>query len=153
MKERKEALVAAANDVVRHHGPTNQDNPYENPLGATFTEFSKAVLLDKIWNEHWVAYEKFCAPCAMKYDVIAKFETLDRDNMFVVKTAGLNETQWAGHSNPTSSGGTGEETWKSYFKQLDRGLLELYREMYKVDCQLFGYDCSVGEFHEGEMDI
>ena len=144
----REALIARADDLVRSHARTQDlSNPYENPLGPTFLEFSQAVLLDQKKDMHWAVYEEWCAPCYRNYSAIVRFESLNLDNLYVLRTSGLNRTGFAAHANPTSAGGTGEAVWKMYFRTLSRNLLELYRQRYSVDCELFGYDCDVSQFY------
>ena len=96
---------------------------------------------------HWAVFEQWCAPCHVTYSAVVKFETLNIDNLFVLRKSGLNVTGFEGHSNPTSAGGTREATWKTYFRMLDRELLGRYKERYGVDCELFGYDCDVSQFY------
>ena len=146
LEANRELLAAASDKVIRSHGAPNPDNPFNNPLGPTFVEFSSARLLDRINDDHWASYETYCAPCAMNYNMIVKFETLHRDNMYIMERTGLEEGEWSGDRNPTLQGRTGEEIWRGYFSLLDRGLLELYQEMYSVDCELFSYDCHVSSF-------
>ena len=149
--EQRDILIAKADDVVRSRfsdNKTSLENPYENPLGPTFLEFSKAVLYDNKQDMHWARYEKWCAPCHSNYSSIVKFETLNIDNLYVLKQHGLNTTGFESHTNPTNSGGTRDLMWKSYFRSLDRALLTGYRERYRVDCLLFGYDCDVSQFFQ-----
>ena len=140
-------LAEASDNVVRTHGTPDPNNPFDNPLGPTFVEFSKARLWDRIHDIHWATYEKYCAPCSVNYTTIIKFETLHRDNMYILKKAGLDERSWSDNRNPTSAGRTGEEIWRQYFRQLDRELLHLYATLYREDCEIFQYDCDVRQFY------
>jgi hypothetical protein len=146
LESEREELAAASDRVVKSRDTPDLDNPFNNPLGPTFLEFSKARLLDGINDDHWASYEKYCAPCAVNYSAIVRFETLHRDNLYVVKRAGLEIREWSDNKNPTSAGRTGDNTWRHYFSQLDRELLQLYRDVYRVDCEMFSYDCDVTQF-------
>ena len=146
LEQERARLAAASDQVVRSRGTPQPDNPFDNPLGPTFTEFSKARLLDKISDDHWAPYEKYCAPCALNYTIV-RFETLLRDNLYVINRAALDATAWSDFRNPTSEGRTEHETWSAYFRQLDRELLDRYRDMYRVDCEIFNYDCDVTQFY------
>ena len=146
---KRDEMIAAADQLVKSRHPnTNHlfNNPYEEPLGPTFEEFSKAVLYDNKRDMHWAVYEKWCAPCSSNYTAIVKFETLNIDNLYVLRQHGLNLTGFQAHTNPTNNGGTREAMWKSYFRSLDRDLLARYKKRYQIDCLLFGYDCDISQF-------
>ena len=146
--QHREVMIAEADALVKSGHLITEDshNPFTNPLGPTFLEFSKAVLYDNKRDMHWAVYEKWCAPCYTHYSSIVKFETLNIDNLYVLRQHGLNITGFEAHSNPTSNGGTREAMWRSYFRSLDRDLLERYKDRYQADCLLFGYDCDVSQF-------
>ena len=95
---------------------------------------------------HWASYQRWCGACSLHPDVIVKFETLNRDNLFVLKKLGLPLDGFEAHSNPTKTGGTQQSTWRTYFSMLDKSLVEGYKDMYFIDCELFGYDCDVSGF-------
>lgn len=148
LEKDREVLARISDDIVNSRDFSNLDvnNPFNNPMGPTFTEFSKSVLLDNISDMHWASYQSYCAPCFMNYSAIVRFETLAQDNMYILQKTGLNVAEWPDHTNPTLDGATEEKTWKSYFRELDWELLELYQIKYKLDCEIFQYDCSITEF-------
>ena len=59
--------------VVHQKLPSDPDNPLDNPRGPTFVEFIKTVLIDGVMDQHWQSMERYCAPCAMDYDVVVDF--------------------------------------------------------------------------------
>eukprot|EP00116_Pleurobrachia_bachei_P013992 sb/3474254/ len=132
--------------ILSKNTTPSANNPYLNPPSPTFAEFSSAVLLDNKQDMHWARYSDWCAPCSVNYTEIVKFETLNIDNLFVLKTHGLSYEGFEWHSNPTLKGSTKHATWRQYFSTLSPELLNLYRERYQQDCELFGYDCEVSSF-------
>lgn len=148
--ENKEELLKQSNRKVYHRTIKKDDldleNPYETPLGPTFTEFSKAVLWSQKEDMHWATFESWCTPCNTPFNNIIKFETLNRDNEYLLKRAGLDPAGFSKHENPTLLGGTKTEIWKEYFGELSVDLLRGWRDRFSVDCELFGYDCGIEEF-------
>ena len=88
---------------------------------------------------HWAPMTSFCTPCFFHYDVIAKFETLNDDQNYLIHLAKLDhiiKPQWrnAGKGTQTS------EIVMKYFSELtDEQLNGLYN-YYKYDFLLFGYN-------------
>merc|ERR1712018_349430 len=40
------------------------------------------------FNAHWREYYKLCHPCVAQYDIIGKYETIDRDVEYVLRILG-----------------------------------------------------------------
>ena len=147
LESKRDELADASDRTIRTRCTPDPSNPFNTPPGPTFVEFSKARLLDMISDDHWASYEKYCAPCNTNYTVVARFDTLHRDNQYILARARLQAEEWGGTSNPTDRGRTGEEVWRGYFRELSEDLLNRYKQVYQVDCQLFGYDCDVTQFY------
>jgi len=158
--EKKTLLEAARklcstqnSDIIRERSDRtgiDPNNPYMHPLGATFKEFITYIIHDfkhKAWLDfHWGPIYKSCDICKMNYDVIEKFETLERDHHYLLHKIGRLELlpMIAGsHHNPTSNTGT-DTNIIQYLETLDEQLiLDLYL-MFKTDFDLFGYKPHIG---------
>ena len=121
------------------------DTPHNNTRYPSFAEFVYYILdqattmpPQKI-DEHWVPMTKFCTPCFFHYDVIAKFETLNDDQNYLINLAKLEhiiKPQW---KNP-GKGAQTSEIVKKYFSELtDEQIKGLYN-YYKYDFLLFDYN-------------
>ena len=111
----------------------------ENPLGVTFREFVQFVVDGNTEDMHWVPIAKVCDLCVVFYDVIEKFETLERDQHYLLHRMGKTELLplLAGlHTNHGSHSGTNITRYLDY---LDEHLLWSLKEIYKDDFDLFGY--------------
>nr|XP_018916807.1 PREDICTED: carbohydrate sulfotransferase 11-like [Bemisia tabaci] len=91
-------------------------------------------------------YYLLCTPCLLKYQIIAKLETMMEDQIYIVKAADLqhvSKTPWrsASQAKPYSSH-TGEER-KKYFSQISKTNIYRLFEKYKLDFELFNYDFEV----------
>lgn len=79
---------------------------------------------------HWTSITKFCTPCQIKFNIIAKFETLDEDQRYIIKKAELNNViapQWKN----SGKGQNTQDLMTKFFSQLTReqidGLYQLYK--------------------------
>ena len=124
----------------------DSNNPYMNPMGATFKEVMQYIISNfknGVWPDfHWVQVTKSCDVCSKKYQVIEKFETLERDHYFLLKTLGQENrySEIAGaHGNPSVKGRNPHELVVHYFSQLDEYVLWDLQAVYKDDFVAFGY--------------
>ncbi|KAL0109943.1 hypothetical protein PUN28_013528 [Cardiocondyla obscurior] len=114
------------------------------PIGVepTFREFVSYMIetdLGSYGDDHWMPYYLFCTPCLVKYDIIAKVESLWRDQVYAINKLGLQnkiKPRWR-HSNgyPNAS--------KIYFSQLNRAMVQRLYEKLRLDFELFDYSPDV----------
>lgn len=109
------------------------------PTFKEFVNYLVGIDLTHYADDHWIPYYLFCTPCLLNYDIIAQLETLNRDQMYVIKSAGLEgliKPRWT-HKTANYQAG---EIAKRYFSQLSREELKKLYEKYKLDFELFGYE-------------
>ncbi|XP_071455462.1 carbohydrate sulfotransferase 11-like [Hetaerina americana] len=111
------------------------------------------------FDEHWAPYFRFCTPCAVNFTVVAKMETLARDEAYIIGKAGIAsalgltdqkgewEQEWKKRGRPREAvnaaiGGRTDEVLPKYFKTLTRQQLNDLYDIYHIDFQMFGYDAS-----------
>ncbi|GAB0097159.1 Carbohydrate sulfotransferase [Sergentomyia squamirostris] len=118
-----------------------------SPRWPTFPEFVNYVL-DEIHSnksdEHWTPITNFCTPCQVHFDVIAKFETLNEDQMYIIEKANISHIispEWKNPGKGTKN--TVDLIYDFYNELSEEQVRELY-EVYKHDFELFDY--SVKEF-------
>ena len=90
-------------------------------------------------DDHWIPYYLYCTPCLLNYDIIAKVETMLRDQVYVIKVAGLQgliKPRWQ-HKTYHEKG---EDISKRYFSQLSKEEVKKLYELYQLDFELFDYD-------------
>lgn len=104
-----------------------------------FSEFV-SFLLDKkdlaIVNEHWRPYESLCHPCALSYDVIAKYESLEEDSERFLRLIGAPEGLHFPQYAPTNT----SALLHSYLASVKPDRLAQLMMAYQRDFQLFQYD-------------
>lgn len=95
----------------------------------TFPEFVE-YLVDSIRNGerldmHWTPIAEFCTPCMFNFKVIAHTETLQEDQMYLIKKARLEHLIKPEWRNPGR--GTTANQIEKYYSQLTRSqILQLY---------------------------
>ncbi|XP_015601183.1 carbohydrate sulfotransferase 11 isoform X2 [Cephus cinctus] len=115
------------------------------PTWREFVEYLINTDLANYGDDHWMPYYLFCTPCLVKYDIVAKVETLWRDQIFAIHKLGLQKKikpRWrhsGGHSNAS----------KIYFNQLSRDTVRRLYEKFKLDFELFDY--SHDEYYKYAM--
>ncbi|KAK4326838.1 hypothetical protein Pmani_002670 [Petrolisthes manimaculis] len=120
--------------------------PRPKGIEPTFPEFVRYLIdidLLQYSDDHWMPYYLHCTPCLIDYDIIAKFETLDRDQDYVMHRAGLQ-----GRVKPfwkhLTKGRKTADTVKKYFATITKSeLIKLYGK-YRLDFELFDY--SIDEY-------
>ena len=76
----------------------------------------------------------------MKYDILAKIETLDRDDAFIKDRAGLQDVLPTLKHALSTRTEPKESLYKKYFSDLPAKVLDDLYEKYKHDFNLFGYE-------------
>ncbi|XP_037905578.1 carbohydrate sulfotransferase 11 isoform X3 [Hermetia illucens] len=112
------------------------------PKYPTFSEFVSWLLHEVRKSNHidmhLVPATKFCTPCLIKFDVIAKFETLEEDQMYLIEKAGLSNVIMPEWRN-TGKGKKTQELLQTFYSQLTRKQLDGLYNYYRYDFEVFGY--------------
>ncbi|XP_075215151.1 carbohydrate sulfotransferase 11-like [Lycorma delicatula] len=138
------------NDIIQKYRHTKKSKsakilksrPTNNPRWPTFPEFVQ-YLVDvqhkgDSLDMHWIPMTEFCTPCQIDFDVIAKFETLQEDQKYLIDIAGVRNIIKPEWKNP-SKGRVTKELMNNYYSQLTiTQMLQLYN-IYRFDFELFGY--------------
>ncbi|CAH2002317.1 unnamed protein product [Acanthoscelides obtectus] len=107
----------------------------------TFPEFV-VYLLDSIRSGqapdmHWAPITQFCTPCMFDFKIIAHTETLQDEQVYLIKVAKLEhlvKPEWRNAGKGATS-----QNLKKYYSQLTRSqILQLYH-FYRYDFELFNY--------------
>lgn len=133
---------------------TYRKNPSNHSLqhgdDVTFSEFV-TYLTTEIgpggeYNEHWKPIHQLCAPCAVRYDIIGKYETLYEDADYLLHQLGESPSAFPRFARPSNT----TSTLGKYFGSLTVDLLRKLYSVYEVDFRLFGYNLQ--EFLGFEVD-
>lgn len=122
-------------------GEAAHNNISKTGHGVTFAEFV-SYLIDKrhdnqeSLNEHWAPYVDLCHPCAIKYDIIGKYETLEEDAEFVLRKIGAPPRL---HFPPLVASKTSSLV-DAHMDTLTPDLRKRLYDTYQLDFKLFEYD-------------
>ncbi|XP_012274324.1 carbohydrate sulfotransferase 11 [Orussus abietinus] len=112
------------------------------PRYPLFEEFVRWLLGEwRSGNEldmHWTPIANFCTPCQVRFDVIAKFETLYDDQNYLIKQARVGHIIKPEWKNPTRGVQT-KDIMKNYFARLTKSQIQDLYDMFKYDFVLFDY--------------
>lgn len=140
-------LVSANSELVPKYkeaiSKANNFTVVKNRL--SFKDFVKYLLSvnPSRYNSHWNLIYHRCTPCAIDYDIIGNFETLNEDAMYILKTIYADNItvfpSYAGHRTNSSS----TDTLREFYSQISKeDRYALYRK-YEMDFQLFDYDADM----------
>lgn len=79
--------------------------------------------MKRVLDMHWTPITKFCTPCQVKFDIVAKFETLDEDQRYLIKKANLNSVIKPEWKN-SGKGRNTQDLVSKYYTQLTREQLD-----------------------------
>ena len=135
----RRSIVAKYRGVIL---PKNQTIVGENL--PTFKEFVMFVIdemeMDRELDMHWAPVYTFCNPCQVSFTIIAKFETLERDFGFLIKSARIGDlVNSTVVKNGAKDGRKSSEIASSYIKTLGKEVYERIVDIYAVDFDIFGY--------------
>lgn len=128
------------------HLDDRPDIPPPEGIEPTFDEFVQYLIdtdLVQHSDDHWMPYYLFCTPCYINYDVIAKFETLERDQMYILKKLGL-EQKIAPKWKHLTKGKKTADIARKYMKSISRDKILKLAKKYEVDFEMYGY--TMGNF-------
>ncbi|CAD6228175.1 GSCOCG00006390001-RA-CDS [Cotesia congregata] len=112
------------------------------PRYPLFEEFVRWLLCEwQAGNEldmHWTPILNFCTPCQVRFDIIAKFETLQDDQNYIIKHVHLEHMIKPEWKNPARGAQT-KDVMKKYFVQLSKSQIADLYEMFRYDFELFDY--------------
>ncbi|XP_034230799.1 carbohydrate sulfotransferase 11 [Thrips palmi] len=138
----------------RHIVKTYRKNPSNHSLlhgdDVTFSEFVTYLTTESgpegEYNEHWKPIHQLCAPCALRYDIIGKYETLYEDADYLLHQLGESPSAFPRFARPSNT----TATLGKYFGSLTVDLLRKIYSVYEIDFRLFGYNLQ--EFLGFEVD-
>ena len=108
----------------------------------TFREFVQYLLDTDVedYDEHWRPISLLCTPCHVKYDIIAKMETLSQDSNFILYHRGVADKvkiQWSHRTDQTYKT---SDVAKKYYSQLTLTEMKQLYYKYLMDFLMFNYE-------------
>ncbi|XP_022104328.1 carbohydrate sulfotransferase 11-like [Acanthaster planci] len=118
----------------------------DGTLNVSFPEFARFVgeSLDSgvhnSRNEHWMEVYRLCHPCAIEYDWIGHYESMQTDANKILRAVGVDPAVKFPNftTNPTDS--SSYSTLQRYYSQLSTDDIVAVYKKYFLDFFMFGYD-------------
>ncbi|XP_077983214.1 carbohydrate sulfotransferase 14-like [Glandiceps talaboti] len=112
-------------------------------MNVQFKEFIQFIIdsgpRTSAFDHHWRPIYQLCSVCDIEYDVIGKFENLDKEALYVLKRAGVNDNISLPHFDVHSTNTSNVDILHRYYSTiLENNMRRLY-ELYRPDFELFGY--------------
>ncbi|XP_066600335.1 carbohydrate sulfotransferase 11-like isoform X2 [Prorops nasuta] len=132
-----ERLLSAYRDKLENSTVRQEHEEKSSRVEPTWREFVNYLIDSDLVkaDDHWIPYYYYCTPCSVKYDIVAKVETLKRDQIFAIeklKLRGKLQPKWR-HGNSLSGAS------KIYFRQLSKKMVHDLFDKFKLDFELFDY--------------
>ena len=85
---------------------------------------------------HWQKYYDLCRVCSINWDFIGKLETVEEDADFIMNVVGMKGKVNLGLHQKNND----KSKMVMYFKGVEKWIVEVLRELYKEDFELFDYE-------------
>ncbi|KAF2362900.1 Sulfotransferase [Trinorchestia longiramus] len=122
----------------------DEDSHLPGPSGIepTFQEFVRYLIntdLVHYADDHWMPYYLYCTPCFIEYDVIAHFDSLERDQKFILHKLKLNKNLQRPRWKHLTKGKKTSAIVEKYLNTLSKVEKHKIYEKYKIDFEMFNF--------------
>ena len=121
--------------------------------GVTFSEFLRFIVDEgrySLISKDWMSIHDMCHPCLVKYNYIAKLETINPDSTFLLHRTsnqiGFPEKHISPKSDSNMDNGS-TDVFHRYYSSVPSNVLDGIRKLYALDFKMFGYDINKGVKH------
>ncbi|XP_077983215.1 carbohydrate sulfotransferase 11-like [Glandiceps talaboti] len=112
-------------------------------MNIQFREFIQFIIdsgpRTSAFDHHWRPIYQLCSVCDIAYDLIGKFENLDKEALYVLKRAGVNGNVSFPHSDVHSTNTSNADILHRYYSTIPENNMRRLYELYQPDFELFGY--------------
>lgn len=139
-------MINVGTKIIKKYRTNPSQLSLEKGHDVTIPEFVSYVIdqwaerKDKPLDVHWRSMVDLCHPCSIKYDMIGKFETMQKDVDYLLNQ--LGEDKISKHFKayqPYATSSLVKEFMQKISQQQWKSLLRIYKDDFKV----FGYDPEV----------
>lgn len=131
--------------IIKSFRPNAATESLNRGHDVTFNEFIMYLLTPELsmnyvanqtaFNEHWEPINKLCHPCAVRYNIVGKYETLIDDSALALHLVGVTNLTFPSSQRTSGTG----ELLRKYFSAVPLGVTRSVYRLYRDDFKLFGY--------------
>ena len=114
---------------------------------VTYSEFLQFVVDEGRYgliSKDWMSIHDMCHPCLVKYNYIAKIETINPDSTFLLHRISNQFFELPEKHLSTKEDSMTDANFKDifqrYYASVPKEVLDGIRKLYALDFELFGYD-------------
>ena len=114
--------------------------------GVTFSEFLQFIVDEGRYgliSKDWMSIHDMCHPCLVKYNYIAKSETINTDSQFLLDRI-FTYGEFPDRRTDLKSGSIIDSNstvvFDRYYSSVPSQILDGIRKLYALDFEMFGYD-------------
>ena len=128
------------NELLKRYHPWNSEVAPINAMRATWEQFARYIAEDTEvrQDKHWEHFHKVCHSCVIKYDAVAKLDTIEKDTHEFLARLGLARLLKIEHRNK-SIGNNKTTNARDYTERLSNDIMTRLKAVMKKDMDMFGY--------------
>jgi len=131
-------------EILKNFRPNATREAFTKLDDITFREFIQYLVTrgsnetTKVMDFHWDNYVNFCAMCAIKYDFIGHYETMEEDLADLVAAAGISGEDAKRFTYKKKSSDTSASLLQ-YYSQIPLEWIDILGWMFRASFEMFGY--------------
>ncbi|XP_078699329.1 carbohydrate sulfotransferase 12-like [Branchiostoma floridae x Branchiostoma belcheri] len=116
----------------------NEERTDNDPKRVSFREFLFAISHQMERNQHWLSFNRLCAPCKIDYDFVAHTDTIASDIRLFLKQNNItaNEDVLPKHQSRNVNNGN---VFKDFYGRVPIDEILPLQKVFQKDFDMFGY--------------
>ena len=124
--------------IAKYRKEKPTDTMFDNvPTFREFVEYIVNLPISK-FDVHWKPVYIQCMPCNIKYDILARVDTITKDSEKILASLGVDGRLSVSHSTNSTT----DKRVSTYYSTLTRDLITRLYQVYKFDFLMFDYTYS-----------
>ena len=132
-------------EILKNFRPNASKSAFENLNDITFREFIEYLVTKgsnrstPVMDFHWDNYVNFCGMCALKYDFIGHYETMEEDLADLITEAGLSPEDAKRFAAYRQKASDTSSSLPKYYSQIPLEWIDILGQIFRANFEMFGY--------------